>query len=250
MIASRRILLTLAAAALSATHSPSLASGCDGYPLQSRGSAPNGYICRCTYDANGIEGWWAVIPGSGAQAPIRCAPPQDRGAPPAFTVQDEQEQHNQRVNAWREIQQRRQIESEEQQRTQAERRQQQIQSNYLASRPDARSRPPAQLSQPSHSHRAIVEKDHDHTTVSGSPSKTYWVEVTNTGNVPLECSFKVTGNQSVHGGGRCIDASSCVANRTSSGMKIIPVNSRSRVAGLTYYMGRGGYSGGCRAYRN
>lgn len=49
---------------------------CDGYPLQTFGSGPEGYTCRCTYGAgDSTPGWWAVRPGNPSGGVIACAAP-------------------------------------------------------------------------------------------------------------------------------------------------------------------------------
>lgn len=59
----------------SAVDTTQVASGCDGYPLQSPGQEIPGFVCRCRYGPSGRLGWWAVQPGNPGSQPLRCGPP-------------------------------------------------------------------------------------------------------------------------------------------------------------------------------
>jgi hypothetical protein len=241
------ILLATTTVVLFAAPSLSIASGCDGYPLQSRGSSQNGYVCRCTYGPNGVVDWWAVIPGSGTQAPVRCSPPLDRSAPPTFTAQDEQQRHNQQVQSWQSLQRQRQSEVERQQRIETERRQQDVQSRYQSSRSVTATRTPTRMLRPSYSHRSVIRKSDTERITSGLYADIYSVEVTNTGNVSLSCTFTVKGVQWLSGGGYCANHSNCTGIRSSSGTSLVKPGRSSIIASLSYYSGQGSYQGNCRA---
>lgn len=49
---------------------------CGGYPLQTIGTAPAGYVCRCSYaSGSSSPGWWAVRPGNPSGGVMACSPP-------------------------------------------------------------------------------------------------------------------------------------------------------------------------------
>ena len=68
-------LLSVVAAFLLSPSNAGAQTSCDGYPLQTHGDGPAGYVCRCTYGPNGKADWWAVEPGK-FSSPIQCEAPE------------------------------------------------------------------------------------------------------------------------------------------------------------------------------
>jgi hypothetical protein len=71
-----KVLLLTTALITMALISTNARAGCDGYPLQTRGSGPAGYVCRCVYGGPMNEmGWWAVMPGNPRSQVLSCHGP-------------------------------------------------------------------------------------------------------------------------------------------------------------------------------
>ena len=82
-------------------------NACNGYPLEARGDHPPGRVCRCVIGGpNQKVGWWAVVPGNESTGSVVCGPPRDSSAAVAYTAQDEDRAHLEKVNAWNAEQQR------------------------------------------------------------------------------------------------------------------------------------------------
>lgn len=59
-----------------ATYQAARSSTCGGYPLQTIGTAPAGYVCRCSYAPGASSpGWWAVRPGDSSGGAVACSAP-------------------------------------------------------------------------------------------------------------------------------------------------------------------------------